>query len=236
MLQRTAGYLLMGCSTHHQWDIICSTTDKQLFMASASFGNTDPLNQGSRLENHSSDGCNYTDNNNPLSVNCVVSLWSYAVILVAENIFPWDRKSALDISNLLGGLSSLALTLYRKSKPSKNADDLIETDSQGQANSPANDHWELKLSTTPTSLLDPRNYFITFLSNGSIDHERTNATDLAQANATLQPTISALQTKYGQDLDFWQLTNWFFVSLYWTLLADFGQVTPVTIGDNSTVP
>jgi len=77
---------------------------------------------------------------------------------------------------------------------------------------------------------------IRFLSNGSIDHEWTNATELAQANATLQPTISALQIKYGQDLDFWQLTNWFFVSLYWTLLADFGQVTLVTIGDNLTVP
>src|SRR5579859_6433774 len=104
MLQRTAGYLLMGCSTHHQWDIICSTTDEQLFMASASFGNTDPLNQDSRLENHSSDGCNYTDNNHPLSVNCVVPLWSYAVILLAEDHGIESRRLTSVICWGLGGL------------------------------------------------------------------------------------------------------------------------------------
>lgn len=108
---------------------------------------------------------------------------------------------------------------------------MIGFDSKGQLpNSPANDHWELQLSTTPISVLESQTSIIAFLPNGSLDLVRTNISDLQRANLTLQPTVLALKAKYG--LDFWQFMNWFFVSLYWTVLADFGQVKPVTIDDN----
>src|SRR5439155_21777645 len=71
---------------------------------------------------------------------------------------------------------------------------------------------------------------ITFLSNGSIDLSRTLPSDIDYANNLLAPVISSLLARTNQTLDFWKLINWAFVSRYWTVLYDLGQISP-TIRD-----
>jgi hypothetical protein len=94
-------------------------------------------------------------------------------------------------------------------------------------NSPANDHWELKLSTTTIGALNENDAYITFLSNGSIDMTRTLQSDIDHVNSLLSPAISSLRVQLSQTpFDFWELINWLFVSYYWTVLSDLGQINP----------
>lgn len=70
---------------------------------------------------------------------------------------------------------------------------------------------------------------ITFLPTGEIDSTSTSQSDLDKVNTLLQPTISPIQTIFGDNtLDVWKLFNWLFVSIYWILLADLGQIAPTT--------
>jgi hypothetical protein len=65
---------------------------------------------------------------------------------------------------------------------------------------------------------------IVFLPTGEIDFTRTKASDYLLVNNILQPTIALLQA----DIDIWTLINWAFVSFYWSILADLGQIAPTT--------
>lgn len=104
------------------------------------------------------------------------------------------------------------------------------------SNSPADDHWELAFSYTPISDIIPITLYITFLSNSSIDLVRTLPDDLAKANTLLEPAIQHLQFQTNMTFDFWELINWMFVSFYWTVLSDFGQIAPLSAADNTTLP
>ena len=109
-------------------------------------------------------------------------------------------------------------------------------DSQGQLNTPANERWELTISSRPIGALTENNTYITFASNGSIDLSRTAQADLAHANSFLAPAISNLHVQLNSTaFDFWELINWLFVSYYWTVLADFGQVAPTFIYEDDTI-
>jgi hypothetical protein len=112
---------------------------------------------------------------------------------------------------------------------------IIDTDSQGRPNTPANDHWELQLFSRPVNDLDTNTTYITFLSNGSIDLSRTAQSDIDSANHLFAPMISSLQAGTNQTLDFWRLINFAFVSRYWTVLSDLGQISP-TISDATGPP
>ena len=105
----------------------------------------------------------------------------------------------------------------------------IAFDSKGNDNSPANEFWELTLAYTPINALDKNYTYITFLRNGSIDWTQTAASDFDYANTLLAPAISSLPLQAGVKFDFWELTNWLFVSYYWIALADLGQISPVTV-------
>jgi hypothetical protein len=97
-------------------------------------------------------------------------------------------------------------------------------------NTPANDHWEVKLASTLSSALGANATYITFLPDGSIDRTRTLQTDIDNANSLLAPAISSLQAQTIHMFEFWELINWLFVSFYWTALFDLGQIAP-TIPD-----
>jgi len=72
---------------------------------------------------------------------------------------------------------------------------------------------------------------ITFLPSGQV-LSSTPALFLSQVNVVLAPTISYIQglaTAAGvTNFNFWELMNWLFVSQYWLLLLDFGQIAPST--------
>ena len=71
---------------------------------------------------------------------------------------------------------------------------------------------------------------ITYLPTGEIDYNRTSQLNISIAINLLEPTISVLQQKaaiLGINFDFWEFMNWIFVTFYWTMLANVGQVTPI---------
>jgi hypothetical protein len=72
---------------------------------------------------------------------------------------------------------------------------------------------------------------VTFLPSGQIASSTVPAF-LNDVNSILAPTISTmtqLATAAGvANFDFWELMNWIFVSQYWLLLLDFGQIAPST--------
>ena len=65
-------------------------------------------------------------------------------------------------------------------------------------------------------------------------------TNLTRANNLFAPTIRALLTTANQvgleSIDLWQLINWMFVTQYWTLLYDFGEIQPTIYKRNDTIP
>jgi len=105
--------------------------------------------------------------------------------------------------------------------------DVLDTLDSG---TPANGSWTLSISYLNQSAVKPSFVRITFLPTGQVDTTRTSQSSLNAANALLNPTIQAIgsfaNSSHIPDFNFWQLINWMFVSQYWALLADFGQVAP----------
>jgi len=80
--------------------------------------------------------------------------------------------------------------------------------------------------------MDIQSLKIIFLPTGEVDLIQTNMTGFNLFNEILNPTISLINGYAARanitDFDFWRLMNWMFVSHYWTILLDFGQVSPTT--------
>jgi hypothetical protein len=102
---------------------------------------------------------------------------------------------------------------------------------QKTSNTPAADFWTLYIFYIRQNATLPYQEIaipIVFLPTGDIDFTRTNPNDYILANNLLQPTITLLQTAINPTFDIWRLLNWLFVSFYWTILADLGQIAPTT--------
>jgi hypothetical protein len=105
-------------------------------------------------------------------------------------------------------------------------------------NTPANDSWTLSLTFSQTSnnkadITDPISQIlrIVFRATGEIDYTQTTPGDLNMANTILSPVIDFMEVASavtGIPIDPWRCINWIFVSIYWTLLADLGQLAPTT--------
>jgi hypothetical protein len=68
---------------------------------------------------------------------------------------------------------------------------------------------------------------LTFLPTGEIENSPASMQNLEAANTLLAESISLIRRYTGIPiLDIWHLINWFVVSYYWILLADFGQTAP----------
>lgn len=70
---------------------------------------------------------------------------------------------------------------------------------------------------------------IVFDAKGRIDTTKTTSAELELLTTMIEPLDKVLQLRarqQGIEVDFWELMNWLFVSAYWTLLADVGQVNP----------
>lgn len=95
-------------------------------------------------------------------------------------------------------------------------------------NTPANGSWFLDLQLTFRNESTPRSNPIYFLPTMGVDSAQT--TDFATINQFFSPTIQALNkesaTLAGIQVNIWELLNWVFVTQYWSLLYDVGQVNP----------
>jgi len=99
-------------------------------------------------------------------------------------------------------------------------------------NTPANGPWQLDVAFTPIGGGSPNITSLTFLPDGSIDRTQTQIGGIYNLNRVLGSVFDNLRTQTNQNFDFWTLINWIFVSRYWTVLSDLGQVSP-TISDGT---
>ena len=107
-----------------------------------------------------------------------------------------------------------------------------------EGGTPAAGAWILSVSYQNLTALQDTFMRIVFSPTGQVDTTLTSPADLNASNSILAPTIQeitlAANAAKVPDFDFWQLINWIFVSHYWALLADFGQVAPATFTYNTT--
>jgi hypothetical protein len=125
-------------------------------------------------------------------------------------------------------LASLRVAYYGDSSPCNisrvDMDPFTQT-----ANTPAGDYRTLYIVYTPQNATPPTESWvpITFSAAGGIDYSRTTLYNLSIANQLLAPTTKTLQEYLGQEFDIWAMINWFWVSVYWMILWDFGHIAPV---------
>jgi len=92
--------------------------------------------------------------------------------------------------------------------------------------------WSLDFSFYEINNSTEGTYTVRFFANGTLD----NTSDVASATKLLQPTFQLIQAAgHGARIDFWEVINWYFVSLYWTFLYQFGDISP-TIYSQINVP
>jgi hypothetical protein len=87
------------------------------------------------------------------------------------------------------------------------------------------------------SVLNPTANYLTFGPTGKVDEKLTLPNDFNDAKRVLTPTIQYINTLPAvqniPNFDFWELLNWMFVTQYWALLLDFGQIAPSTFNYNT---
>lgn len=151
------------------------------------------------------------------------------LLALSEYVAPLEKPSLLHPSLVAGGLSSLRFGYYGIHWRVRLMLDwnLTSNDVLPTNNTPAGDYWTLWLIYEPQNSTPPMEYAIpiTFLPTGEIDTTRTSEQDMSRANSILAPTIQILQSVIP-GFDFWKLANWIFVSWYWMILYDFGQIGP----------
>jgi hypothetical protein len=83
--------------------------------------------------------------------------------------------------------------------------------------------------------MPPTRIPLAFLPTGEMDMTHTLPSDLTQATELLAPTIQVVRDISGDDsFDIFTLLSWTFLSYYWILLADLGQIAPTAY--DITVP
>lgn len=108
---------------------------------------------------------------------------------------------------------------------------------EGAHNSPANGSWTFLFQFTKKNSTTPQILHIAYLATGELDHANTKDTDLATANAILKPLtdpLKLLALTTGMDLDIWRILNFIWVGIYWSVLLDLGQISPVTYSQQPT--
>lgn len=93
----------------------------------------------------------------------------------------------------------------------------------------AENSWTLFVSYSLINETNEHLIPITFNAKGRIDPTKTTPDELELLTTMIEPLDAVLQLRarqQGIEVDFWELMNWLFVSVYWTLLADVGQVNP----------
>jgi hypothetical protein len=155
----------------------------------------------------------------PLNITSAVTLWFGVATDVLQAFAPSEGMSML-LPSVAPNYSSIELLydgIYLVGYLTLGA----------QPNLIAGDNWTLKVVYTPKDSISSSSYSIIFLTSGAIDP----SSDLDSANALLAPTIALLRFRTGDStFDIWKLFHWLYVSYYWMLLYNFGEIAPTTYG------
>jgi hypothetical protein len=100
-----------------------------------------------------------------------------------------------------------------------------------ELNTPASGFWNISCTVAPTDLYSPgQNLVISFTPTGEIDSIGSGYPfDMGLGPEIPEPL---LQQADGV-VDFLKSVNWLFVSGYWLILYDLGQVSPIVYGLNN---
>jgi hypothetical protein len=168
----------------------------------------------------------------PLNISCTVQVWSLVVQGLLSTISPIvstfgpPPRSIFDPALQQNGLSMLSFSfLYDLSRALGPKFLTI--------GNPANDSWTIDLFTLPLTAVNPIEKPIVFLPNGSVDITQTSVDDLAYAQNILSSAETALLNITNVTVNALELVNWIYVSIFWTMLYDFGQVYPTVFSVDS---
>jgi hypothetical protein len=105
---------------------------------------------------------------------------------------------------------------------------LVNIDNLRNINTPAGYYWTLFIGVTSTETYGYETpYPISFLPTGKIDAIHTLPEILRNVTLILEPTIMLMQHISGDPaFNIWKLLNFVFVSYYWLLLRDLGEIAP----------
>ena len=171
-----------------------------------------------------------------LNLTTLVGYWTASARAVLEIFAPLGDTSFFLPSILYNNLTSLRLE-YLGTSGSLIVLTIGNSATLPKPNTPAADHWILYLSYSQNSSVaqNPTRIPIAFLPTGDVDMTHTLPSDLEKANSLIEPTVQVLRDISGDNsLDIWRLFNWLFVGIYWSLLADLGQIAPT--GYDITIP
>jgi hypothetical protein len=169
----------------------------------------------------------------PINITYTLYFWSQVALGITQALAPVGRISTLHSALTANNLSSLRLAYYGKCTCKnlrlKADDNNFNPLPQGATtNTPAGDSWTLFLVYTRQNETFPQEIWIplVFTPTGEIDLTRTKASDLNMANIIMSPMVTLFAELGQPNLDIWRFINWIYVSIYWFLLAEFGQVAP----------
>ena len=163
-----------------------------------------------------------------LDLTTLVGYWFASTRAVLESFAPPGDTSFFLPSVLYNNLTSLRLE-YLGTPGSLMILTIGNSATLLKPNTPADDYWILYLSYSQNTSVaqNPTRIPIAFLPTGDIDMTHTLPSDLEKANNLIKPTIQILRDISGDNsFDIWRLFNWLFVGIYWSLLADLGQIAP----------
>jgi hypothetical protein len=105
---------------------------------------------------------------------------------------------------------------------------LANIDNLRDINTPAGDYWTLFVGVISTETYGyEMPYPISFLPTGEIDVIHTPLESLRNITLILEPTITLMRHISGDPaFNIWKLLNFMFVSYYWLLLGDLGEIAP----------
>lgn len=96
---------------------------------------------------------------------------------------------------------------------------------------PANGSWTMFVTFQNITGSTYETGTLNFLPTGKVG-SASSITFYDNVNNILAPTINETQSLATAanitNFDFWELMNWIFISQYWLILSDFGQIAPAT--------
>lgn len=148
----------------------------------------------------------------PYNISSLLPQWILIAQLELQRFLTLTNN---DVSSAILSYSGNLIVVY--------VDKLIVVNGDGSTGtSPSDDHWSLNISYTLFNDQIPNLLDIAFLPNGTIDLTSTSKTDLDRASLIFLPA----EVVPANVLNFWMKLNWIYVSLFWTILYDLGQIVP----------
>lgn len=165
-------------------------------------------------------------------------IW-YSLTTYQSDVSPlYDHNSLLHLSVVGANATSTPLSYIRFAYTGPFSFDCLIVDTY-LGGTPADGSWTMQVTYRNNTGASLESGNIIFLPSGKVGSTGGGLSPgfFDRINNIVAPTVASLQrtaTANGvANFDFWEFMNWIFVSQYWLLLLDFGQVSPSTFNYNT---